>query len=150
MGFLDKYEMRINGEPLSKIVSDHINFGPVDIADPLWREQKGSISWTMDNSQLNNVFRELDKFNTLWEQKKVKVTELMDKVSEYMNKKVKDYCIKNNLLDPNLQVGFSKIENQYENKYEVRYLGDLVCGAKINAEIKDINTTEATISLELY
>ena len=146
---MKEYETFINGEPINKVISNRLHFETPNEPPVIKKNICGTLSWNMDNNQLNQVFLGLDNFSSLLEQERVRVEELMKKVDEYLDDKCREYCKKNNLSFEQWR-GLSVEKCPSKNCWEIYYLGDLVCGAKINAEIKDINTYKATISIELY
>lgn len=110
--------------------------------------QCGTISMKLDQEQWDNVINTLKEQTDLLELRRYKAEELSKKINQYLERKCEEYC-KVNRIAFEVWWSFATYES-YGNKWEIRYKGEIVCGAKVNCELKDDNSTEASISLELY
>lgn len=109
--------------------------------------QCGTICMKFDQEQWNNAINTLKEQSDLLELRRYKAEELSKEINQYLERKCKEYCEKNNI--DFIQWSQFGASQHKDNAWELYYMGELVCGAKVNCELKD-NTTEASVSLELY
>jgi len=117
------------------------------IVKPFPKPQCDNISMQLSRKQWDAIFGKEELISSLLG-KKIKIDELQDKINDYMKKKCEEYC-KVNRIAFEVWWSFATYES-YGNKWEIRYKGEVVCGAKVNCELKDDNSTEVGVSLELY
>ena len=109
--------------------------------------QCGTISMKLDQEQWNNVISTLKEQSDLLELRRYKAEELSKEINQYLEHKCKEYCEKN-MIDfiQWSQFGASQYK---DNAWEVYYMGELVCGARLNFDLVE-GATETNINLELY
>ena len=73
--------------------------------------------------------------------------ELSKEINRYLERKCKEYCEKN-MIDFIHWSQFGASQHK-DNAWEVYYMGELVCGARLNFELVE-GATETNIKLELY
>lgn len=112
------------------------------------KKNSGTISWEMDKKESDKIFGDLFNENSLWNKKKMALEEMSKNINSYLEKKCEDYCHKNH-IDFIQWSKFAKAKNE-QNIWEVYYNDELVCGAKIEYEYKDLDAKEADVKLELY
>ena len=109
--------------------------------------QCGTISMKLDQEQWDSVISTLKEQSDLLELRKYKAEELSKKINQYLARKCKEYCEKN-MIDFIQWSQFGAFQHK-DNAWEVYYMGELVCGARLNFELVE-GATETNISLELY
>ena len=109
--------------------------------------QCGTISMKLDQEQWDNVISILKEQSDLLELRRYKAEELSKKINQYLERKCKEYCEKN-MIDFIQWSQFGASQHK-DNTWELYYMGELVCGARLNFELAE-GATETNISLELY
>jgi len=142
---MKEYKLMINGKSINEAVSSKLSFSEQQIIKNHYN-LCGTLSCSMDKMQYDKIFGGLELFNSLLEAQRVTFEELSKKVLEYLNNKCLEYCKKYNISDTD----FSLMSHYRSHIWEIYYSGNLVCGAKINCKIEDVNTGKTTITLELY
>jgi hypothetical protein len=143
----------LENNPIKMRISETLKLSAKERNDPFSFKpssvpQCGTISMKLNQTQWDSIFSILKKESDRIELRKMKAEELCEKINNYLESKCEEY-IKVNRIGSEAWFGFATYES-YKNKYEIRYKGELICGAKISCELKDNNATEASISLELY
>ena len=142
----------LDGNPIKMGVSKTLKMSNKDldkpcIIKPFSKPQCGDLETYFSKKQWEAIFGERDAFDSLLEKQRVKVGELLKEVDLYLENKCKEYC-RVNRITLDIWQSFAVYEC-FKNKCEIRYKGELVCGAAIKSELND-NVTEASVSLELY
>jgi hypothetical protein len=114
---------------------------------PSSESQCGTISMKLDQEQWDNVFNTLKEQSDLLELRRYKAEELSKKINQYLERKCKEYCEKN-MIDF-IQWSQFGASQRKGNAWEVYYMGELVCGARLNFELIE-GATETNMNLELY
>ena len=84
------------------------------------------------------------------QQREITAKELLRMINEYLERKCEDYC-KYNRIPVEVWMSFATSEHFPDNRWEVRYKGELICGVKVVCELKQKDFSEKTsISLEMY
>lgn len=109
--------------------------------------QCGTISMKLDQEQWDNVISTLKEQSDLLELRRYKAEELSKKINQYLERKCEEYCEKN-MIDFIQWSQFGASQHK-DNAWEVYYMGELVCGARLNFELVE-GATETNMNLELY
>lgn len=144
----DVYSFVINGNPISKHISETLRMSLEEGAlRPSSEAQCGTVSMKLDQEQWNNVINTLKEQSDLLELRKYKAEELSKEINQYLERKCKEYCEKN-MIDFIQWSQFGTSQHK-DNAWEVYYMGELVCGVRLNFELVE-GATESKMSLELY
>jgi len=115
---------------------------------PSSEPQCGTLSMKLDKPQWEKIVKTLhDEFDFM-EKQRTKAADLCKEINRYLERKCEEYCSKNN-IDFIEWSHFAHSEHR-RNFWEVKYKGEVVCGAKVICELTDTNATEASVQLELY
>lgn len=114
---------------------------------PSSEPQCGTISMKLNQEQWDNVISTLKEQSDLLELRRYKAEELSKEINQYLERKCKEYCEKN-MIDFIQWSQFGAYQHK-DNAWELYYMGELVCGARLNFEFVE-GATETNISLELY
>ena len=109
--------------------------------------QCGTVSMKLDQEQWNNVINTLKEQSDLFELRRYKAEELCKEINQYLERKCEEYCEKN-MIDF-IQWSQFGASRHKDNAWEVYYMGELVCGARLNFDLVE-GATETNIKLELY
>ena len=109
--------------------------------------QCGTISMKLDQEQWDNVISTLKEQSDLLELRRYKAEELSKEINRYLERKCEEYCSENDINFISWS-HFAYSEHR-RNFWEVKYKGELVCGAKVICELVE-GATEASVKLELY
>ena len=109
---------------------------------PSSESQCGTVSMKLDKTQWNNVIKTLKEQSDLLELRRYKAEELSKKINQYLERKCKEYCDFKGKAKGNLAA-------QCFSSFELYYMGELVCGARLDFELVE-GATEASVKLELY
>lgn len=113
-------------------------------------KQCGSIPIEISKVEWDKIVNDLTLSEWMQQQRKITAEELLRMINEYLEKKCEDYC-KHNRIPIEAWIGFATSEYFPDNRWEVRYKGELICGVKVVCELKHIDFSEKTsISLEMY
>ena len=144
----DVYSFVINGNPISKHISETLRMSLEEGAlRPSSEAQCGTVSMKLDQEQWNNVINTLKEQSDLLELRKYKAEELSKEINQYLERKCKEYCEKN-MIDFIQWSQFGTSQHK-DNAWEVYYMGELVCGVRLDFELVE-GATESKMSLELY
>ena len=151
------YELLLNGNPVSKVISDKLEVGLKDegliSCSKTDNEQCGTISWSgVSLEKLKEITAELETIpkETFFD-KKVKVAkELNRKMNEYLDGKIRKY-LSDHLLS---FVDWSRDgkSNVYtDGRYEYFYKDDFICGVQVRTIINEVSIDmDSKIELILY
>ena len=101
----------------------------------------------LDQEQWDNAISTLKEQSDLLELRRYKAEELSKKINQYLKRKCEEYCEKN-MIDF-IQWSQFVASRHKDNAWEVYYMGELVCGARLNFELVE-GATETNINLEMY
>jgi len=142
----------LKGNPIKKRMAESLKLA-AETPDkpfsfrPSSESQCGTVSMKLDQEQWSNVISTLEEQSDLFELRRYKAEELSKKINQYLERKCKEYCDKN-MIDFIQWSQFGTSQHK-DNAWEVYYMGELVCGARLNFELVE-GATETNISLELY
>lgn len=140
----------LNGNPINMRISDTLETSLKDKPfsfTPSSVPQCGTLSMKLDKTQWNNVIKTLKEQSDLLELRRYKAEELSKEINQYLERKCEEYCEKNDINFISWS-HFAYSEHR-RNFWEVKYKGELVCGAKVICELIE-GATEASVKLELY
>lgn len=113
-------------------------------------KQCGSIPIEISKVEWDKITNDLTLSEWMQQQRELTAKELLRMINEYLEKKCEDYC-KHNRIPVEVWKSFATSEYFPDNRWEVRYQGELVCGVKVFYELKQKDFSEKTsISLEMY
>ena len=113
-------------------------------------KQCGSIPIEISKVEWDKITNDLTLSEWMQQQRELTAKELLRMINEYLEKKCEDYC-KHNRIPVEVWIGFATSEYFPDNRWEVRYKGELICGVKVVCELKQKDFSEKTsISLEMY
>lgn len=113
-------------------------------------EQCGSIPIEISKDEWDKIINDLTLSEWMQQQREITAKELLRMINEYLEKKCEDYC-EHNRIPVEVWMSFATSEYFPDNRWEVRYKGELVCGVKVVCELKQKDFSEKTsISLEMY
>ena len=142
----------LKGNPIKKRMAESLKLA-AETPDkpfsfrPSSESQCGTVSMKLDQEQWNNVISTLEEQSDLLELRRYKAEELSKKINQYLERKCEEYCEKN-MIDFIQWSQFGASQHK-DNAWEVYYMGELVCGARLNFELVE-GATESKMSLELY
>lgn len=135
---------------ISKKLDAVINVPKVGLPLSSTEKQCGSIPIEISKVEWDKIINDLTLSEWMQQQRKTTAEELLKMINEYLEKKCEDYC-KYNRIPIEVWMSFAASEYFPDNRWEVRYKGELVCGVRIIYELKHEDFSEKTsISLELY
>ena len=140
----------LNGNPINMRISDTLETSLKDKPfsfTPSLEPQCGTVSMKLDQEQWNNVINTLKEQSDLLELRRYKAEKLSKEINQYLERKCNEYCEKN-MIDFIQWSQFGAYQHK-DNAWELYYMGELVCGARLNFELVE-GATETNISLELY
>ena len=140
----------LNCNPINMRISDTLETSLKDKPfnfKPSSEPQCGTLSMKLDKTQWNNVIKTLKEQSDLLELRRYKAEELSKEINQYLERKCEEYCEKNDINFISWS-HFAYSEHR-RNFWEVKYKGELVCGAKVICELIE-GATEASVKLELY
>lgn len=113
-------------------------------------KQCGFIPIEISKVEWDKITNDLTLSEWMQQQRELTAKELLRMISEYLEKKCEDYC-KHNRIPVEVWTSFATSEYFPDNRWEVRFKGELVCGVKVVCELKQKDFSEKTsISLEMY
>lgn len=137
--------------PIQAKISDSLHFQTNSkpfTYKPSSEPQCGNISMKFDKSKFEEIIKAFDVDNAIWQKQRMKAAELTKEIGSYLERKCEEYCEKNRISIGNW-CKYAEQKNE-TNLWELRYKGELVCGAKVKCELTDVASKEANVSLELY
>jgi hypothetical protein len=140
----------LNGNPINMHILDTLETSLKDKPfsfTPSSEPQCGTVEMKLDQEQWDNIFNTLKEQSDLLELRRYKAEELSKEINRYLERKCEEYCEKNNINF--IQWSQFGAYRHKDNAWEVYYMGELVCGARLNFELVE-GATETNISLELY
>lgn len=152
---MKNYDVFINGNPISKVISDKLEVGlkedsPVSFAKTD-NERCGTISWSgVSLEKLKAITAELGTIHkeTFFDEKVKVAKELNRKMNEYLEGKIGKY-LSEHLLSFADWSRDGKSNVYTDGRYEYFYKDDFICGAQIKTIMNDMSIV-SKIELELY
>lgn len=149
------YEFLLNGNPISKVISDKLEAGlkedgPVSFAKTD-NEQCGTISWSgVSLEKLKEVTAELETVpkETFFDEKVKVAKELNRKMNEYLEGKIRKY-LSDHLLSFADWSRDGKSDIYTDGRHEYFYKDDFICGVQIKTIINEVSIA-SKIELILY
>ena len=151
----NKYDLMINGNPILNAISSklnaEINIPEKGIVEHFPSEgQIGSIPIKLEKSEFDKIMKDLPFQDYFCRKMEITARELQNKINKYIETKCKEYCKKNH-IPTEVWTSFAVAEYFNNQRWEVRYKCELVCGVKVTSRIKDKDLQkDVSISLELY
>ena len=141
----------LNGNPISMRISDTLEASLKDKPfsfRPSSESQCGTFSMKLDKTQWENVVNTLNQEFEFMDKQRTKAADLSKEINRYLEQKCEKYCKDNRISF--IDWSHLAYSERRRNTWEVRYNGELVCGAKVICETVDTDALEANVKLELY
>ena len=151
------YDLFLNGNPISKVISDKLEAGLKEngpISFPVTdNEQCGTISWSgVSLEKLKEITAELETISkeTFFDEKAKVAKELNRKMNEYLEGKIRKY-LSDHLLSFVDWSRDGRAATYTDGRYEYYYKDDFICGAQVKTVINEVSTNlDSQIELILY
>lgn len=151
---ITREDLFLDNNPFVKKISEKLdaalNAPKVELPLSSSEQQCGSIPIEISKVEWDKITNDLTLSEWMQQQREATAKELLKMINEYLEKKCEDYCKYNSI--PILDwIRFAAAEHFPDNRWEVRYKDELICGAKVVCELKQKDFSEKTsISLEVY
>jgi len=154
MHLISREDLFLDNNPFVKKFSEKLDAAikapKVELPLSSSEKQCGSIPIEISKVEWDKITNDLTLSEWMQQQREITAKELLRMINEYLEKKCEDYC-KHNRIPVEVWMSFATSEHFPDNRWEVRYQGELVCGVKVVYELKQKDFSEKTsISLEVY
>ena len=151
---ITREDLFLDDNPFVKKISEELNAAlktpKVKLPLSSSGQQCGSIPIEISKVEWDKITNDLTLSEWMQQQRKTTAEVLHRMIDEYLEKKCEDYC-KYNRIPVEVWMSFATSEYFKDNRWEVRFKGELVCGVKVVCELKQKDFSEKTsITLEMY
>ena len=151
---ITREDLFLDDNPFVKKISEKLNVAlktpKMELSLSSSEQQCGSIPIEISKVEWDKIINDLTLSEWMQQQRKTTAEELLRMINEYLEKKCEDYC-KYNRIPVEVWMSFATSEHFKDNRWEVRFKDELVCGVKVVCELKQKDFSEKTsISLEMY